>query len=96
FTGYALPYATLMYVWDGQAPPESVLRYRRSDRIRYLVVESGARRAGQWLAYRRNVVEDYQRAFGSEPGRVRSVGVMTNSDDLKTHSEAWFGDLAFG
>lgn len=93
FTGYSLPFTTLMYVWDGQAPPESVLRYGRSERIRYLVVESGARSTGRWLGYRRNVLDDYRRVFGSEPGRIRSVGVMTNSDDLKTHSEAWFGDL---
>ncbi|HEY4065403.1 MAG TPA: DUF3047 domain-containing protein [Burkholderiaceae bacterium] len=96
FAGQVLPFAMLMYVWDGQAAPESVFNYGRSARIRYLVVESGPRSTGRWIGYRRNVVDDYRRVFGSEPGRIRSVGVMTNSDDLKTHSEAWFGDLVFG
>jgi len=95
FTGYTLPFATLMYVWDGQAAPESVFQYPRTGRIRYLVVESGAGNTGRWKSYRRNVVEDYQRAFSGEPGRVRSVGILTDSDDLKTRSDAWFGDLAF-
>lgn len=95
FTGYTLPFATLMYVWDGQARPESVIQYVRTGRIRYLVVESGAGNAGRWLSYRRNVVEDYRRVFGAEPGRIRGVGVMTDSDDLKTHTEAWYGDLRF-
>ena len=93
FTGWVLPFATLMYVWDGQARPETVLRYPRSSRIRYLVVESGASRAGRWTSYRRNLVDDYRRVFGAQPGRLRSVGVATDSDDLKSHSEAWYGDL---
>ena len=95
FTGHDLPFATLMYVWDGQAAPESVFEYPRSGRIRYLVVESGAAHTDRWQRYRRNVVEDYRRVFGGEPGRVLSVGLLTDSDDLKSHSEAWYGDLKF-
>jgi hypothetical protein len=94
-TGYAAPFATLMYVWDGRAPTESIFQYLRTSRIRYLVVESGAANTGRWLDYSRNVVEDYRRVFGAEPGRIRAVAVLTDSDDLKTHSEAWYGDVAF-
>lgn len=93
-TGYTVPFATLIYVWDGQAPPESVFRNPRTDRARYLVVQCGGAGAGRWLGYRRNVVEDYRRVFGDEPGRIQGVGVMTDSDDLGTHSEAWYGDIS--
>jgi len=93
FTGEGLPFATLCYVWDGQAAPESVLPYARSSRIRYLVVESGSTGAGRWQAYRRNVVADYQRVYGEPPGRLIGVGVLTDSDDLKGSAEAWYGDL---
>jgi Protein of unknown function (DUF3047) len=82
-------------VWDGQAPLESVFAYPRTARIRYLVVDSGDADTGRWLGHRRNVVDDYRRVFGGEPGRIRSVGVLTDSDDLRTRSEAWYGDLAF-
>lgn len=94
-TGYSLPFATLMYVWDGQAPVGSVFQYVRSSRIRYLVVESGPGRSGRWLSYRRNVVEDYRRVFGGEPGRIEDVGIVTDSDDLNTSLETWYGDIAF-
>ncbi len=93
FTGEALPYATLCYVWDGQAAPESVLPYPRSSRIRYLVVESGSAGTGQWHAYRRNIVADFQRVYGEAPGRLLGLGVLTDSDDLKNTAEAWYGDL---
>lgn len=94
FTGNVLPYATLTYVWDGQLPVGRVLRYARSGRIRYEVVESGARQVGEWLSYERNVHDDYRRVFGeSAPGHVIGVGVMTDSDDLKNHAEAWYADI---
>lgn len=93
FTGEGLPFATLCYVWDGQAAPESVLPYARSSRIRYLVVESGSAGAGRWQAYRRNMVADFQRVYGETPGRLIGAGVLTDSDDLKGLAEAWYGDL---
>ncbi len=93
FTGGTLPFATLCYVWDGQAARDTVLPYARSGRIRYLVVESGQGSTGRWHAYRRNVAADYQRVYGEPPGRLIGVGVLTDSDDLKGRAEAWYGDL---
>ena len=97
FTGQRLPYATLMYVWDGgRHAVESVHRNHRSNRIQYLTVESGAQRAGRWLHYERDVVADYQRVFGEAPGPIISVGVLTDADALKTNLEAWYGDITLG
>ncbi len=94
-TGTVLPFATLMYVWDGQVPAEKVVAYPRTGRVQYLVVESGTARSGRWLGYRRNVVEDYRRVFGGEPGRIRHVGLLAESDDLKLRTESWFANLGF-
>ena len=95
FTGHRLPFATLMYVWDGgQHAPESVHRNHRTQRIQYLAVESGNARTGQWLHYQRDVVADYQRVFGEQPGAITSVGVLTDGDALKLDLEAWYGDIS--
>ena len=94
FTGNRLPFATLMYVWDGGGHPvESVHRNHRSSRIQYLTVESGGARAGHWLNYERNVLADYQRVFGEAPGPIIDVGVLTDADALKIDLEAWYGDI---
>ncbi len=94
FTGQRLPYATLMYVWDGGSHAvETVHRNHRSERIQYLTVESGPQRAGQWLHYQRDVVADYRRVFGEAPGPVLGVGVLTDADALKLDLEAWYGDI---
>lgn len=92
-TGERMHYATLMYVWDAQLPVESLVSYARSSRVRYLVVESGARRAGQWIGYERNIADDFRRAFGEDPGPVESVGLMTDSDDLRVPLQTWYGDI---
>lgn len=94
FTGQRLPFATLMYVWDGGGhAPETVHRNHRTARIQYLTVESGAQRAGRWLHYERDVVADYQRVFGEAPGHIVGVGVLTDADALKIDLEAWYGDI---
>ena len=94
FTGNKLPFATLTYVWDGQLPVGRVVPYARSPRIQYQVVESGTTGLGQWLGYERNVVKDFTRVFGhAPPGHISSVGVLTDSDDLKNQVEAWYGDI---
>lgn len=92
-TGERLPYATLMYVWDGQLPVGAIANYSRTSRIRYLVVESGPARAGRWLRYRRNLLADFRHVFEEEPGPIRSVGVMTDGDDLHVDLESWYGDI---
>jgi len=93
FTGQRLPFAMLMYVWDGTLPADSITHNHRSKRIQYLTVESGPQHTGQWRRYQRDVVADYQRAFGEAPGDIISVGVLTDSDALKLDLQAWYGDI---
>lgn len=92
-TGERPPYATLMYVWENRAAPESVIINPRTDRIRKIVAESGSKRLGQWLDYERDIVTDYRRAFGEEPGRLIGVAIMTDTDNTQTDIDAWYGEI---
>ena len=92
-TGEPLPYATLMYVWCNKRPAGTVITSPRTDRIRKLVVESGAVRLNQWLDYERDIRADYQRVFGEAPGALVGIGIMTDSDNTRTHTRAWYGPL---
>ncbi|PUE06224.1 hypothetical protein B9Z51_15480 [Limnohabitans sp. T6-5] len=92
-TGEPLPYATLMYVWCNQRPAESVIINPRSDRIRKLVVESGASRLKQWLLYERDIRADFEKAFGEPPGALVNLAIMTDSDNTRTNVRAWYGDI---
>lgn len=92
-TGEEMPYATLMYVWCHERPAGSVIMSPRTDRIRKLVVESGARDLGRWRDYTRDVRADFVRVYGEEPGALLAVGIMSDSDNTRTRTQAWYGPL---
>jgi hypothetical protein len=94
-TGHELPYATLMYIWENQAKPGSVIPNPHNGRIRMIVADSGPERTGTWKHESRNVYEDYKRAFGAEPGRIKAIAIMTDSDNTGDSIEAYYGDIAF-
>ncbi len=92
-TGEALPYATLIYVWDNRYPVGTVIPNPHTDRIRHLVIESGPERLGRWVDEERDVQSDFQHAFGEKAGALRSVGVMSDTNNTGASVEAWFGPL---
>lgn len=95
-TGEEMPYATLMYVWCNTRQPGSVIVNPRTDRIRKLVVESGAGKLRQWVDYERNIRADYEKAFGEAPGALVGIGIMTDSDNTRSTTQAWYGPVTLG
>lgn len=91
--GETPPFATLMYVWANDAPPESVIVNPRIDRVRKIVMESGPRHLRQWRTYRRDLAADYRRAFGEEPGPLIGMAYMTDSDNMNATARTWYGDI---
>ncbi len=92
-TGHDFPYATLMYIWENKAPVGTVIRSPHSGRIKMMVAESGADGIGEWRMFTRNIVDDYEKAFGEKPGRLIGVGVLTDTDNTGETTEAWYGDI---
>ena len=89
------PYATLEYVWGDGAAKETVIENGWNARIRLLLAESGAERIGEWVLETRNIVDDFRRAFGEDPGRIISIGIHCDSDATESRSEGYFGDIKF-
>jgi hypothetical protein len=92
-TGHDFPYATLMYIWENRLPVGSIINSSHSGRIKMLVAASGPEGIGQWKAFTRNIVEDYEKAFGEKPGRLLGVGVLTDTDNTGETIDAWYGDI---
>ncbi|GLC98076.1 hypothetical protein Tamer19_74850 [Cupriavidus sp. TA19] len=93
-TGREMPYATLMYIWGGKRPEGSVVANPHTDRVRMIVVDSGTKHANEWRCHERDLRADYRKAFGTDPGRVVAVGIMTDTDNTKSKAESWYGDIA--
>ena len=61
-----LPAATLCYVWDGKATAGTIAPSAYTNRVRLIVVESGASRVKQWLSVERDVAADFKAAGVAE------------------------------
>lgn len=94
-TGEAPPYATLMYVWDASAAPETIVVSAHSDRVRKIVIGSGTAGAGRWQRFERDVQADFRRAFQEAPGTLVGVAFMTDADNTRGRNEACYGPLLF-
>ncbi len=94
-TGNELPYATIMYIWENNLPEGSVIDHHFSTRVKMIVAGSGRKDIDRWHEERMNVLEDYRRAFGEEPPRVRAVGIMSDSDNTGGRAVAYYGDIRF-
>ena len=94
-TGQTLPYAMLMYIWSGALPAETTIPSAHTEKFQMVVVPGEEERVGQWVQFRRNVLEDYRRIFGEEPGNIVAVGVLTDSDDTGQQARALYGDITF-
>ena len=91
-----LPSATLCYVWDENLAPGTVLRNAYTSRVRFLVLDSGQQRLGQWVAHSRDLAADFRLAFGEESDTVpplQALLVGADADSTGGSSLAYVGDI---
>ncbi len=89
------PHAGINYVWATREPAGTRAWNAYSDRVRMIVVRSGAADLGRWVSESRDVLEDYRAAFGEEPPPIAGVAIMTDTDDTGERAVAWYGDIRF-
>ncbi len=89
------PLHTVNYIWANRLERGTFLRNAYSDRAMMVAVESGQTRTGGWVEERRNVYEDYKKAFGREPTPVTAVAVMTDTDNTGSSASADYDDIRF-
>ena len=92
-SGQELPYATLMYIWSGKSPMNSILDNPHTSRIKMIVVDSGWDRLGQWHLHQRDLEADYRNAYGESPGEVIGIALLTDTDNTKSEAKAFYGDI---
>ena len=94
-SGREIAYATLMYIWSNKEPVGKIIPGPRTPRIQMVVASSGSSGVGQWQTLSENVVEDFRRAFGEDPGKLTGIAVLTDTDNTGDKAEAWYGDIQF-
>jgi hypothetical protein len=72
----------LVYVWtNDRVSADQVVHSPRTDKVRAVVLRSGEADLGRWVAERRDVLADFQRAFGRLPrSPVTRIGIWSDAD----------------
>ena len=60
-----------------------------------IAVRSGPARLGELLTERRNVRDDWRRAFGEDIDALDAVAIMTDTDNSGQRAKAWYGRVWF-
>ena len=92
-SGQEMPYATLMYIWSGKSPIDTIITNAHTTRIKMIVVDSGWDNLGQWHTHQRDLAADYKRAYGEVPGQVIGIALLTDTDNTKSETRAFYGDI---
>jgi hypothetical protein len=83
------------YIWDSKAPVGLSGTSTAYSKMKYVVLQSGPERLGQWVSETRNVYEDYKKLFQEEPPRVGAVLLYINSQHTKSSAECFYADIFF-
>jgi len=95
FYGQYPPIGAINYIWESKAPVGTMVPNPFTDRVKMIVVESGAENLNTWVGQQRNIYEDYKQAFGEEPPMISGVAVMTDTDNTGEAATAYYGDIIF-
>lgn len=89
------PLGAINYIWESKAPIGTVAPNTYTDQVVMFVLESGQDRLNTWITEKRNVYEDYKKAFGQEPPMISGVAIMTDTDNTGESATAYYGDISF-
>lgn len=93
--GSQVPDAAVNYVWDNSHPVGTLQDNAYTDRARMFVLRSGSRKAGAWVQEQRNVLKDFQQAFGDLDGQLRGLAIASDTDNTGEEAHAGFADFRF-
>jgi hypothetical protein len=75
------PQSSLSYVWSSTEEAESIVVSPYTDRAMMVLLQKGAKNVGTWQDQEINIVDDYQKAFGSKPPLRARIAIMNDSDN---------------
>jgi hypothetical protein len=84
---------TLNYIWANRLPRGALQANVYTGNAMMFAVESGTENIGEWISVRRNIVDDYRRAFDEDPPTVAAIAIMTDTDNTGETAIAWYDDI---
>lgn len=86
----------LEYVWDISLPKGAILTNPHFKNLKIVILESGEENLGKWIYVERNIVGDFKKAFGRNPGNAGAIAIMTDADNTLSTAEAEYDEIRVG
>ncbi len=80
------------YIWASHLPKGYIFDHPGERSCKVFALQSGDDRVGQWVSEKRNLHEDYKKAFGKEPGRLLAIGIQTDTDHSNEMVTAYYSE----
>jgi hypothetical protein len=87
--------SSLCYLFENDGPKDTPITSTHADNARYLILRTAKSGdpVGEWLHESRNILEDYKRVFGRDPGKPAFLGMQIDSNDTESSAEAFYRNL---
>jgi Protein of unknown function (DUF3047) len=83
------------YIWDALAPVGTAGTSTAYSKMKYVVLQSGPDKLGQWVWETRNVFEDYKKYFQEDPPEVGGLLLYINTQHTQSSAEIYYGEIFF-
>ncbi len=93
--GADVPTAAICYVWDNAHAIGHTQWSPYTNRVRVIVLQTGATPINKWTGESRDVAADFKAAFGTDAPAVTGVAVGNDTDNTDDAVTTWFGDIKF-
>ena len=91
FYGEYPPHSALNYIWTSREDESGIITNPYASNTKMIVLQKGKRNLGRWIVEERNILDDYRRAFGTDPPAMATLGIMNDSDNTKEASVSYVG-----
>jgi hypothetical protein len=80
------------YIWASRLPEGQVFDHPGERDCKVFVLESGEKKAGEWVSERRDLERDFRSAFGKEPPARLAIGLQTDTDQSNERAIAFYSE----
>lgn len=80
------PHSSLNYIWANRKHAERFLTNVFAEEAKMVLLEAGPEKAGRWIEEEIDILEDYQKAFGTRPPAIAGIAIMNDSDNTGERS----------
>jgi hypothetical protein len=89
------PPRTINYVWANNVKKGARYDHPSSSRAKFIVLQAGNEKAGEWVSEERDLLADWRTLFGNgKIPEIVAIGLMTDSDGTRSKVTGFYDDIS--